>query len=131
MKTKFTITTLVFMMCVFLFTECSNKTKTIKISDASDEKLVFDASKHKCGDAYVVKTWFTGDAYKVIMFHDYSGKMQKYECYYITNEKFTKARLTWKNDTTLSVTLLNPGTRNKEHLEIFGNGPRTGLHDDN
>lgn len=131
MKTKITIYKPGYILFLILFFACTNKTITVKILDAAENNQSMEISSHKNGDAYVLKTWFTGDAYKVIMYHDYSGKMQQYESYYVTDEKFSKAKLSWKNDTTLSVTLFNFGSDKKTHFDFFGNGPCSGLKTDN
>lgn len=128
MKKQFLLIGLALILGTFPFCSRSGKTSVnVSIKDYTEKEIVLDINNQNKGDAYIFKTNFFGEGYKVIMFHDYSGKLQMYDCFYGTDEIFSEANLSWKNDTTLIVTLINTELNNKISFEFFGNGSRSGM----
>ncbi len=119
-----------FAIATITLTFCKNSDKAsfiIPIEDYSNKEVKIDINDQTDRDVRVFKTWFMDDGYKVVMFHDYSGELQQYECFYGTEEIFSEANLSWKNDTTLIVTLINTDLNNKISFEFFGNGSSSGM----
>ncbi len=125
---------IVFGIATITLTFCKNFDKAsciISIEDYSNKEVKIDINDQTNRDVRVFKTWFMNDGYKVLMFHDYSGELQQYECFYGTDEVFEEAKISWKNDTTISVILISTDSNNNIQFELSGNENRTGMTDNN
>ena len=123
---------IVFAIATIALTFCKNSDKAsfiIPIEDYSNKEVKIDINNQTDRDVLVFKTRFLNDGYKVVMFHDYSGVLKQYECFYGTDEVFEKAKISWKNDTTISVILISTDSNNNIRFELSGNENRTGMTD--
>jgi len=128
MKKQFIFIGLALILCAFTFCNRSSDTlESVSIKDYSKEERVIDINNQKTGDVFVYKTDFIGAGYKIVMFHDYSGTLQMYDCFYGSEEEYDLANYSWRNDTTLLVTLVNSEKKNEFDIEFSGNGSSTGM----
>jgi hypothetical protein len=93
----------------------------------SQQTPPIDLKSHKNGDVEIWRTFFMGDSFELIYFHDYSGKLHDYHAFVGVPENFKKATYQWKNDTTVIFKFIESKPRQKMTVEVFGNGSASGM----
>ena len=130
MKTlKHSLSTLILMVVILI--SCSRSADQENIITVQDyrnqEQPVVDLESHKSGDVEIHRTFLMSEGYDLIYYHNFSGELQDYHAFYGSTDNYNKASYNWKDDTTVTIKLINSETEQEYTLELFGNGNTSGM----
>lgn len=81
----------------------------------------FSQIKNKDVEIYAYKGDSGLNVYRIIYFHNYSGKMGNFGAVINDSILFSRAYYSWVNDTMINIEMTNPKTGDSYLIHLFGN----------